>query len=68
MEKNIIKFLDEESPREIAGRINNGEFTLSELNDSLADSVKGITDEDTDKISLFFKRERKLDKCITYLE
>ena len=68
MEKNIIRFLDEESPREIAGRINNGEFTLSELNDSLADSVKGITDEDTDNISLFFKRERKLDKCITYLE
>ena len=65
---NIIEYLDRESPRQIAKRINIGEFTLSELNDSLADTLKGVTDEDTDKISLFFKRESKLDKCITYLE
>lgn len=68
MEKNIIALLDKESPKQIAKHINEGEFTYTELNDALVDSVKGVTNDDHAAISLFFKREKKVDDCLSYLD
>ena len=65
---NIIKILDTEGARQIASHINRGEFSLTEANNALADSVKGISDDDHKAISAFFKRAEKLDDCIVYLD
>lgn len=67
MKKQIIKIIDSENPRDIASHINNGEFTYTELNDALVDSVIGVTDKDLDAISLFFKRECKVEETQQYL-
>lgn len=65
---DIIKILDSESPKQIASHINNGEITLTEMNERLVDSVKGITDNDKEEIELYFKRAKKLDASISYLD
>ena len=64
---DIIKILDSESPREIASHVNKGEISLTEMNDRLVDSVIGVTDKDLDAISLFFKREDKVEATQQYL-
>ena len=65
---DIIKILDSESPKQIASHINNGEISLTEANNLLVDSVKGITDSDKEEIELYFKRAKKLDDSIVYLD
>ena len=65
---NIIEYLDRESPKQIAKRINIGEFTLSELNDSLVETLKGVTNEDHASVNKYLKRAEKLDSCIVYLD
>ena len=65
---DIIHIIDSESAKGIAAHINDGEFSLTEANDVLVDSVRGITDTDKEAISLFFKRTKKLDASIVYLD
>ena len=68
MDKNIIELLDTENAKKIASRINRGEFTLSELNDSLVETLKGVNDEDHVSVNKYLKRAEKLDSCIVYLD
>ena len=68
MDKNIINLLDTENAKKIASRINRGEFTLSELNDSLVETLKGVTNEDRASVNKYLKRAEKLDDCIVYLD
>ena len=65
---DIIKILDSESPKQIASHINRGEISLTEANNLLVDSIKGITDSDKEEIELYFKRAKKLDDSIVYLD
>ena len=65
---DIIHIIDGETAKGIAGHINAGEFTLTEANNVLVDSIKGIADTDKEAISLFFKRTKKLDASIVYLD
>ena len=65
---DIIHIIDTETAKGIAAHINAGEFSLTEANDSLVNSIKGITDADKEAISLFFKRTKKLDTSIVYLD
>ena len=65
---DIIKIIDSENARGIASHINKGEFTLTEANNVLVDSVKGITEDDKESIALYLKRAKKLDASIVYLE
>lgn len=65
---DIIKILDSESPREIASHVNKGEISLTEMNDQLVDSVRGISEDDKESIALYLKRAKKLDASIVYLE
>ena len=64
----IMTIIDQNTPNAIAGFINRGELTLTELNDALVESVKGVTDNDKSEIALFLKREKKVDDCISYLD
>ena len=65
---DIIKILDSESPKQIASHVNKGEISLTEMNDQLVDSVKGISEDDKESIALYLKRAKKLDASIVYLE
>ena len=65
---DFIKILDSESPKQIASHINRGEISLTEANNLLVDSVKGITDKDKREIALYLKRAEKLDASIVYLD
>ena len=64
----IMTTIDQNTPNAIADFINRGELTLTELNDALVESVKGVTDNDKSEIALFLKREKKVDDCIGYLD
>ena len=65
---DIIKILDSESPKQIASHVNKGEISLTEMNDQLVDSVRGISEDDKESIALYLKRAKKLDASIVYLE
>ena len=66
--ENIIKIIDNETAKQIASHINKGEFSWSELNSALIDSIEGVTEKDAEKISLFFKREKKVDEVQSFLD
>ena len=65
---NVIDIIDNETARGIASHINAGEFTLTEANNVLVDSVRGITEKDKEAIALYLKRVKKLDASIVYLD